>query len=179
MFGILKAASGAGGDQGGHLGEGYQIRVDDQVVQELVVGTPVWIYTWRIIQNSLSDPAEMGSNLRLGILYLLSLGGVITVVTTSAMLVHTIISRIFGADWTTQNFVQRIGGPISVGVPLGMVWAYYGHWLNRHIESVVDSIRQAGMKRLYNYILSFIGLCCGWKRSRRDPMMFPGWPPRA
>ena len=124
----------------------------------LVIGTPVWVYSWRVIQDSLTDPAEMGSNLRLGILYILALGGVITVVTTSSMLVNILIMRVFGADWTAQYFVQQIGGPISVGVPLGMIWAYYGHWLNRHIEAIGDNVRQAGMKRLYNYILAFIGL---------------------
>ncbi len=124
----------------------------------LVVGTPVWVYSWRVIQDSLIDPAEMGSNLRLGILYILSLGGVITVVTTSSMLVNVLITRLFGANWTAQYFVQQVGGPISVGVPLGMIWAYYGHWLNRHIEAIGDKVRQAGMKRLYNYILAFIGL---------------------
>ncbi len=45
----------------------------------LVIGTPVWFYSWRVIQDSLSDSAEMGSTLRLVILYLLALGGVITV----------------------------------------------------------------------------------------------------
>ena len=124
----------------------------------LVIGTPVWVYAWRVIQDSLADPAEMGSNLRLGILYLLALGGVITVVTTSSMLVNVLMTRILGADWTTKYFVQQLSGPISVGVPLGMVWAYYGHWLSRHIAAIGDRVRQAGMKRVYNYILAFIGL---------------------
>jgi hypothetical protein len=124
----------------------------------LVVGTPVWVYSWRVIQESLPDPSEMGSNLRLSILYILALGGVITVVTTASILVNTIVTRLFGADWTTQYFVQEIGGPISVGVPLGMIWAYYGYWLNRHIEAIGDKVRQAGMKRVYHYILAFIGL---------------------
>jgi len=124
----------------------------------LVVGTPIWVYSWRVIQDSLADPAEMGSALRLGILYILALGGVITVITTAAMVVNTLLTWLLGADWTFQNFVQQIGGPISIGVPLGLVWAYYGYWLNRHIEAVGDRVRQAGMKRLYNYILSLIGL---------------------
>lgn len=124
----------------------------------LLVGTPIWIYSWRVIQDSLADPAEMGSTLRLGILYLLALGGVITVITTASMLVNILVNRLLGADWTLQHFVRQLGGPISVGVPLGMVWAYYDYWLNRHIEAVGDAVRQAGMKRLYNYILAFIGL---------------------
>ena len=142
---------------GNLLGEmGREVVVNGTAL--VVIGTPVWVYTWRVIQDSLTDPAEMGSTLRLGILYLLALGGVITVLTTSAMVVDIIVTRLLGGASTFRDFVQQIGGPISVGVPLGMVWAYYGHWLNRHIEAIGDRVRQAGMKRLYNYILSLIGL---------------------
>src|SRR5215510_2711117 len=63
-----------------------------------------------------------------------------------------------GQDMTFGDVMQRIGGPISVAIPLGAVWAYYGYWLNRHIEAAGDAVRQAGMRRLYTYILSFIGL---------------------
>jgi hypothetical protein len=139
------------------LGEmGREVVVNGMAL--ILLGTPVWVYSWRVIQDALADPAEMGSNLRLGILYILALGGVITVVTTASLLVNAIVSWLLGADWTIQYLIQQIGGPISVGVPLGMIWAYYGYWLNRHIEAVGDPIRQAGMKRLYNYILSLIGL---------------------
>jgi hypothetical protein len=124
----------------------------------LLVGTPVWVYSWRLIQDSLLDPAEMGSTLRLGILYLLALGGVITVITTGSMIVNSIITKLLGADWTSQHFVQQIGAPLSIGLPLGLVWAYYGYWLNRHIAALSDPVRQAGMKRLYYYILALIGL---------------------
>lgn len=124
----------------------------------LVIGTPVWVYSWCLIQDSLSDPAEMGSILRLGILYLLALGAVITVITTAFMVVNSILMWILGADWTFPDFVQQIGGPLSIGVPLGFVWAYYGYWLNRHIEAVGDPVRRASLRRLYNYILSLIGL---------------------
>jgi Domain of unknown function (DUF5671) len=124
----------------------------------LIVGTPIWVYSWRVIQDSLADPAEKGSALRLGVLYILALGGVITVITTAWSIVNTILLLLLGQDLTFSDVIQRIGGPISIAVPLGAVWAYYGHWLNRHIEAAGDAVRQAGMKRLYNYILSFIGL---------------------
>ncbi|HMD82839.1 MAG TPA: DUF5671 domain-containing protein, partial [Anaerolineales bacterium] len=124
----------------------------------ILVGAPVWVYSWRVIQDSLVDPAEMSSTLRLGILYLLALGGVITVITAAWSIVNTIILLLLGQDLTFSDVMQRIGGPVSIAVPLGAVWAYYGHWLNRHIEAAGDAVRQAGMKRLYNYILSFIGL---------------------
>jgi hypothetical protein len=124
----------------------------------LVVGTPIWVYSWRIIQDSLEDRAEMGSVLRLGILYLLSLGGVITVITAAWMVVDILLNILLGQNVSYSEFIQNIGGPISIGIPLGMVWAYYGYWLKRHIEAVGDGIRRASLKRLYNYILALIGL---------------------
>jgi hypothetical protein len=139
------------------LGElGREVAVNGMAL--LVVGTPIWIYSWRVIQDSLTDPAEMGSTLRLGILYLLSLGGVIAVITAAWMVISTLLSALLGENITLRQLIQQVGGPISIGIPLGLVWAYYGHWLNRHIGAVGDRVRQAGMKRLYNYILSFIGL---------------------
>jgi hypothetical protein len=124
----------------------------------LVVGTPIWVYAWRVVQDSLADAAERESNLRLGFLYLLALSGVITVLTTTAMLVNIILVRVLGAAMSSADFIHQIGTPISVGIPLGAVWAYYGFWLNRHIESTGDPVRQSGMKRVYAYILSALGL---------------------
>ncbi len=164
LYGLLMTVFGAQqvlrflfyipGDVLGELGR--EVAVNG--IALLVVGTPIWVYAWRVIQDSLVDPEEMGSMLRLGILYLLSLGGVITVLTTAWMVINTILNAVLGADISFSEVIRQIGGPISIGVPLGLVWAYYGYWLNRHIEAVGDRVRQAGMKRLYNYVLSFIGL---------------------
>ena len=142
------------GDVLGDLGSGIVVNG----VALLLVGTPIWAYSWRVIQDSLTDPDEMGSTLRLGILYLLALGGVITVITAAFMVLKAALTWLLGADWTFQYFMQQVGGPISVGVPLGLVWAYYRYWLKRHIEAVNGAIRQAALVRLYNYVLSLIGL---------------------
>ena len=139
------------------LGElGREVAVNGLAL--LFVGTPLWVYSWRVIQDSLADPVEMNSTLRLGILYLLALGGVITVITAAWKIVNTILLQLLGQDMTLGDLTGRIGGPVSIGVPLGVVWAYYGYWLNRHIGAVGDRVHQAGMKRLYNYILALIGL---------------------
>ncbi len=124
----------------------------------VLVGAPVWVYAWRLIQDSLPDPAEMGSALRLVILYLLALGGVITVVSTAWLFMDTLLTALLGSMTTMNEFIRDIGGPISVGLPLGALWAYFGHWLDRHIKVVADPVRAAGMRRLYHYILSAIGL---------------------
>ncbi|MCI0554777.1 MAG: DUF5671 domain-containing protein, partial [Anaerolineae bacterium] len=79
----------------------------------LIVGTPIWVYSWRVIQDSLSDPAEKSSTLRLGILYILALGGVITVITTAWSIVNTLLLLLLGQDLTFSDIMQRIGGPVS------------------------------------------------------------------
>ncbi len=124
----------------------------------LVIGAPIWFYSWRIIQDALSDSAEQESLLRLGILYLLSLGGVIVVLTTGGNLLYMILMHIFGDQKTFAEFVQSIGGPISIGVPFAVIWAYYGNWLHQQFAFDENPPRRAGKQRLYLYILAFLGL---------------------
>ena len=124
----------------------------------LLVGTPLWVYIWRICQDALSASAERASNLRLGILYVLSLGGVITVLSAGGTLLDIVLRWAFGEAMESYEFIRDIGGPISIGVPLAAVWAYYGGWLKRQIGSDQDTLRRAGKQRLYSYILSALGL---------------------
>jgi hypothetical protein len=124
----------------------------------LVVGTPIWFFSWKTIQDALTDPAERESFLRLGILYFLSLAGVLTVLTAAGTLVDTLLRLAFGFSMTTQQIISRINTPLAIGVPLGGVWTYYGRWLTRTMNETPDTARRAGMRRLYFYILSAIGL---------------------
>jgi len=124
----------------------------------LMVGTPIWFFSWRVLQNALSDSAEKESFLRLGILYLLSLGGVITALTAGGSLIYIILKSIFGDATTWQNFFTEIGAPISVGLPFGILWIYYGVQLNQQFTFDENLARRAGKKRIYFYILSLIGL---------------------
>jgi hypothetical protein len=124
----------------------------------LVVGVPIWFYSWRILQDVLPDSAEKESYLRLGILYLLSLGGVIVVLTAGGNLIYMILMHLFGDKKTFAEFIQDIGGPVSIGMPFGVIWAYYGKWLNQQFAFDENVPRRAGKQRLYYYILSFLGL---------------------
>jgi len=141
-----------------------------------LVGTPVWVWAWKTVQDSLAEPVERESLLRLGLLYALSLGGVITVLTSSGIVLYLLLRQILGEKILLQTFVQQISGPLSIGVPLAGVWAYYGKWLTRSMSrapsgnrdypagtgtttsEVPDAPRRSGMRRLYSYILSAIGL---------------------
>ena len=124
----------------------------------LVIGTPIWIYAWRILQDGLADPSERESYLRLGILYLLSLGGVVIVLTAGGNLIYLILIQILGENKPWVEFLQNIGGPISIGLPFAVIWAYFGKWLNQQFVFDENAPRRAGKQRLYFYILSLIGL---------------------
>ncbi len=124
----------------------------------MVVGTPTWFYSWSLIQRSLADAAETDSNLRLGVLYLLALGSVITVLSMAVALLGIFISQLLGLQLTYPDLVHQIAGPVSIGLPLGVVWAYYGKVLNEHFASTPDPVRRSGMQRVQFYILSALGL---------------------
>lgn len=124
----------------------------------LVIGTPIWIYAWRILQDGLADPSERESYLRLGILYLLSLGGVVIVLTAGGNLIYLILIQLLGENKPWVEFLQGIGGPISIGLPFAVIWAYFGKWLNQQFVFDENAPRRAGKQRLYFYILSLIGL---------------------
>lgn len=124
----------------------------------IVVGTPIWVYAWNLCQKALGEPGERGSNLRLGVLYLLALAGVIAVLSAAGMTIDVLLRRLLGEAIEWRELISQIGAPISVGVPLAVIWAYYGGWLGREIEAAPDAPRRAGLKRIYLYILSLIGL---------------------
>ena len=124
----------------------------------LVVGAPIWFFSWRILQDALTDSAERESYLRLGILYLLALGGVIVSLVAGGNLIYMFLMQLLGEGTPWADFIQEIGGPISVGVPFGVVWAYYGKWLGQQFTFDENLPRRAGKQRLFAYILSMLGL---------------------
>jgi Domain of unknown function (DUF5671) len=124
----------------------------------VLIGLPVWYFAWKTVQSALAVQSERESILRLGVLYLLSLAGVITVLASAGVVVDICLRLAFGEAMTFSNFTQRISGPLSIGIPLAGVWAYYGHWLGRAMAESSEAPRRAGLRRLYFYILSAIGL---------------------
>ena len=123
-----------------------------------LVGTPVWVYTWLTTQKAQAEPDEAGSPLRLGLLYFLSLAGAASVLSTGGVVLYTLLRLIFGFRPGWGEFLAQMAGPLSLLIPMAGVWAYYGHWLDQAIASSGDELRRAGMRRLYAYILSALGL---------------------
>jgi hypothetical protein len=123
-----------------------------------LVGTPLWAAAWLVLQRSLADPAERTSLLRLGLLYLLALTGAVVCLSTGGVLVDGILRLAFGLHADFAAFLTAIDGPLAACIPFLGIWLYYGHWLDRALLEVGDSPRRAGMRRVYQTILSSLGL---------------------
>jgi hypothetical protein len=124
----------------------------------LLVGTPIWLYAWKTCQEALSEDLEQGSVLRLGALYLLSLAGVVVVLISAGNVLNVVLNFVLGESFTLAGFLRQISSFVSIGIPLALVWAYYGGWFRREADSHHEPGRRAGIKRLYYYVLSPIGL---------------------
>ena len=123
----------------------------------LLIGTPLWVWTWQNIQRSLSQPEERLSFLRLLILYLLSLVGIITSLSAVGSSLSSLLSWILGESQTLGIFLSENSGALATAIPFGVLWAYYSKQLHQEIDSQPDVGRQAVERRIYLYILSFLG----------------------
>jgi hypothetical protein len=158
VFGAQKALDYAFTLSAGNVLGGLGRETAVNAIALLVVGSPIWFFSWKILQDVLADSSEQESSLRLGILYLLSLGGVIVVLTAGGNLIYLLLMQVLGEGKKFSEFIQEIGGPISLGVPFAVIWVYYGKWLDQQFTFDEDAPRRAGKKRLYFYILSLLGL---------------------
>ncbi|PWH18417.1 MAG: hypothetical protein DDG60_00560 [Anaerolineae bacterium] len=124
----------------------------------ILVGAPIWVLAWQTVQRACTEPHETNSYLRLGILYLLALGGVVTVLSTIGIVLDVFLRLSLGESLLLSEILSQVGGPFSVGIPLGVVWAYYGNVLTRQIASYPSVAWRATLKRFYFYFLAIIGL---------------------
>jgi hypothetical protein len=124
----------------------------------LAAGLPLWLFTWRSMQAGLDQAGERESLLRWVVLYQLSLAGVGTVLTTAGLVLADLLGKLLGESLSWAQLLVNIRQPLSLAIPLGGVWAYYGSILQRQIRSTVDVNRRAGLSRLYYYILSAFGI---------------------
>jgi len=124
----------------------------------LIIGVPIWVYWWRKVHISLTQPEEQGSILRLVVLYLLSLIGVGGVLIPAGVVLDAIFRLVLDVGFSFPNFLNEISIPISILIPLGGIWFYYGRTLASDIALLPESPRRSALRRTYSYILSFFGL---------------------
>ena len=157
VYGVQQALSFAFNFPTQVLGEiGKETAVN--AIALMALGAPIWFHAWRLLQDGLAESAERESYLRLGILYLLALGGAVVTLVAGGNLLYLILRQLLEVETPGLDFVRQLGGPISIGLPMGVLWAYYGKWLNRQFEFDENLPRREGKRRLFNYALALLGL---------------------
>ena len=124
----------------------------------LLVGGPLLAFFWWQIQSSLSNPAEHRSLLRLVVLYLISLAGVIGVISALGGVLTSLLRWVLGEPNTLAEFLRENSGEMAAAIPLGVMWWYFGQILTREVAAMPDQPRREALRRLYHYILSLLGL---------------------
>jgi hypothetical protein len=124
----------------------------------LIVGAPLWVYWWRLIQSVIHVEAERRSTLRTITLYILSLAGAITFSVNAGWIVYWLLRAVLGGGYTFLGLLAEMRVPISLALTFGVVWAYFSGILTGDISTETDTTKQAAMHRIYRYILAGLGL---------------------
>ena len=124
----------------------------------ILVGTPLWVYSWNHRQAIDQVPTTQSSPVRLVFMFLLSIIGVITVLVMGSLAIYDILLPILGEQVSIPSLLARLGNPISVGVSLSVLWLYYGHWFKSEVDSRYQGVYARSILRMRQYLLSLIGL---------------------
>ena len=123
----------------------------------VLVGAPLWVYTWQSVQRLLDQPGERPSTLRLSVLYLLALAGVVVTLSSVGVVLAYVLRWTLGETQSLVDFLSAHNIALSTGITFASLWAYYGRILHAEINLEPDAMRQAGLRRLYAYILALAG----------------------
>lgn len=124
-------------------------------VARLAVGVPLWLVFWvgaqRLFQGAAVEERE--SALRKLYLYIVVFVAVLSAVTNGTFILAGLLRSLLGLAPTGD-----VRGPLSVVIGMLGLWAYHAHVLRGDAARVVEVPAQAGIRRLYLYLVAAIGL---------------------
>jgi hypothetical protein len=121
----------------------------------LAVGVLAWLYYWRWAGQLFASPIadERRSDLRKAYLYFIIYVTVNTAVITIALLVNGILRALLGLPTTGS-----VALPLAIIITSTALWIYHALVLRSDIGQAGESALQAGMQRLYWYLVAALGL---------------------
>jgi hypothetical protein len=129
-----------------------------------VVGLGVWLTHWTVLPLRMGESTQRddgGSVLRSVYLFLGLSVGVVGALFGLSQLLYYAVARLLGVaspGGVGGNIVQAAAGPASVAIVYGVAWAYQRHALRRQATAFDEAPRQAGVRRLYTYVVALIAL---------------------
>ncbi|RME86960.1 MAG: hypothetical protein D6770_10620 [Anaerolineae bacterium] len=124
----------------------------------LLIGLPIWLLAWQTVQRSLEEAAERESRLRLAVLYLFVLLGAWAALMAGGVVLAVLLRLALGERLSFGDIMGEIGGPLSMGIPMSILWTYHAHHLKRTLASLNEDAPREGARRLYRTLFSLPGL---------------------
>jgi hypothetical protein len=131
------------------------LRVLPADVALLLLGAPLWLFFWqrgpRLWDGD--EACELDSSLRRFYLYTTVFVSALTVVLQGTVILAGLFSRLL--DLPSRD---TIASPLPVLIVMLGLWAYHATILRKEAALVAEAPRQAGIRRLYAYLIAAIGL---------------------
>ncbi len=127
---------------------------------KLLIGAAVWAGHWLRVQQlfSTGDRSEERSVVRKIYLYLATFVYSLMAVGSATLLLKRLIELALGAPPADEPLLSQLSGPIPL-VVVGLVfWAYHWQVLRQDANQAPEAPRQAGVRRIYAYLVAAIGL---------------------
>jgi hypothetical protein len=129
-----------------------------------LVGLGVWLVHWVALPARLPEGSrrEDGNSLLRSVYLFVALAvGVTGTLLGASQLLYYIVARLLGVErpgGVGGDLLQAAASPVSTAVVYGSAWAYQRHALGRQAALYAEAPRQAGIRRLYTYVISLLAL---------------------
>jgi hypothetical protein len=119
----------------------------------IVIGIPLWLYSWKIAQED-DQPSVVRTVTLYGLTLLGALAALLATGTVISVSLQAMMSKL--VSWSSVWWDLKTA--IAVLLPAEAVWAYHWSVLKRDIAQDPSEVRQHARRRLYFYLLSLAGL---------------------
>ncbi len=134
------------------VGSGLNLGLTNEITR-LLVGVPLWIIFWRWAQRLYEgSDEERDSALRKFYLYSAVFVGAMDVIGWGTTIIAETLGKWIGAGPSSGD----IRTPLPIIIGGGLLWAFHAFVL-RDDANYEENTRQAGVRRLYNYLIAAIG----------------------
>ena len=124
-------------------------------VTRLIVGVALWLIFWRWAQRLFDGPSEEERESALRKLYLYGAVfiGALSAVASSTAILAGVFRRVLGLP--PEGDIRM---PLPVIIGMGVLWAYHAFVIQDDAQKAGEAPRQAGVRRLYLYLVAAVGL---------------------
>lgn len=124
-------------------------------VARMIAGLPLWLIFWGAAQRLFGGASEeeRESALRKFYLYVTVFIAVLGAVANTTIILAGVIRRLLALPPTGD-----IRTPLPIVIGMAVLWAYHGYVLRDDADRAGEAPRQAGVRRLYLYLVAAVGL---------------------